>query len=156
MEDKHAQPLPASWRALGNTAATSKNAAATRERGFQTLKMPRRSYCGGEYETSAQSPSPLCVIIGGRRVPRNDGCVPPYSFPISSRKLPRSLPPRLIDAFPHRMMSAHELDAMAAIACADVDGLSMRGQRLWSGLLIGGTNRGRCGRDGLRRRRQRG
>jgi hypothetical protein len=38
LEDEHLQPLPASWRALGNTAATSKNAAATREQGFQKVK----------------------------------------------------------------------------------------------------------------------
>jgi hypothetical protein len=38
LEDEHPQPLPASWRALGNTAATSKNAAATREQGFQNVK----------------------------------------------------------------------------------------------------------------------
>ena len=34
-----------------------------------------------------------------------------------------------IVATPHRMMPAHEVDAMAAIARADVDGFNMRGQR---------------------------
>ena len=55
------------------------------------------------------------------------------------------------------MMSAHEVDAMAAIARADVDGFSVRGQRFGSDLMIGDTSRGRRrrGRDGLRRRRQR-
>jgi hypothetical protein len=41
------------------------------------------------------------------------------------------------------MMSAHEVDAMAAIARADIDGVSMRGQRLGNGPMVGGTSRGR-------------
>jgi hypothetical protein len=54
------------------------------------------------------------------------------------------------------MMSAHEVDAMATIARADVDGFSVRGQRFESDLMIGDASRGRRGRDNLRRRRQRG
>ena len=79
-------------------------------------------------------------------------------FFCSSSEAARSLPPHLIDAFPHGVMPAHEVGAMAAIARADVDGFSVRGQRFRNGLMIGDTSRGRRrrGRDGLRRRRQRG
>jgi hypothetical protein len=55
-------------------------------------------------------------------------------------------------------MPAHEVGAMAAIARADIDGFSVRGQRFGNGLMIGDTSRGRRrnGRDALRRRQQRG
>src|SRR4051812_47076541 len=49
----------------------------------------------------------------------------------------RSLPLVSIDAFPHAMMSAHEVNAMSAIACTDVDGCSVRGQRGGIGLMSG-------------------
>ena len=50
--------------------------------------------------------------------------------------------PRIV-ATAHRMMPAHEVDAMAAIARADVDGFSMRGQRCGNDRIGGNAS---CGR----------
>jgi hypothetical protein len=47
----------------------------------------------------------------------------PYRF--GETVLPSPMP-RIV-ATPHRMMPAHEVDAMAAVARADVDGFSVRG-----------------------------
>jgi Phage integrase, N-terminal SAM-like domain len=71
------------------------------------------------------------------------------------------LPPCTIDAFPHRMVSAREVETMAAITRADVDGFSVRGQSCGIGLLSGNASReqrrrGRGGGRLLRRRRSRG
>ena len=52
---------------------------------------------------------------------------PSTSSSTASGGLP-SLPSLSIDAFPHGMMSAHEMGAMAAIFGANVEGLSTRGQ----------------------------
>jgi hypothetical protein len=72
----------------------------------------------------------------------------------------RSLPPLSIDAFPHGMMSAHEMDAMAAIFGANVDGLRTRGQSCGNaGKLDAGGCRSWLRLHGsrlLRRRPQRG
>ena len=56
--------------------------------------------------------------------------------PVTSPIMPR------IVATPHRMMPAHEVDAMAAIARTDVDGFSMRGQRCRNGRIGGNAS---CG-----------
>jgi hypothetical protein len=56
------------------------------------------------------------------------------------------------------MVSAHEVETMAAIASADIDGFSVRGQRCGIGLMSGNASReqrrrGRGGDRLLRRRR---
>jgi hypothetical protein len=56
------------------------------------------------------------------------------------------------------MVSAHEVETMAAIASADIDGFSVRGQRCGIDLMSGNASReqrrrGRGGDRLLRRRR---
>ena len=68
-----------------------------------------------------------CIFTAGRR------------YSLTARGNP--LPPRTIDAFPHGMVSAHEVETMAAIASAEVDGLSVRGQRCGIGLMSGNASR---------------
>lgn len=66
-----------------------------------------------------------------------------------------------IDATPHRMMAAHEVDAMAAITGAHIDRLGVRWQCCVS-IRLSGNARGRCLRrlsrflGGGRRRRRSG
>jgi hypothetical protein len=90
----------------------------------------------------------------GRGPVKSNGPKQPI-LPLFSRSL---IPPRAIDAFPHGMVSAHEVETMAAIARADVDGLSVRRQRCGIGLMSGKASReqrrrGRGGDRLLRRRR---
>jgi hypothetical protein len=85
-----------------------------------------------------------CIFTAGRR------------YSLTARGNP--LPPRTIDAFPHGMVSAHEVETMAAIASADIDGFSVRGQHCGIGLMSGNASReqrrrGRGGDRLLRRRR---
>src|SRR5262245_34445306 len=50
--------------------------------------------------------------------------------------------PRIV-ATPHRMMAAHEVDAMAAMTRAHIDGLGVRWQ-CWDNIRLSGSVRGRC------------
>jgi hypothetical protein len=63
---------------------------------------------------------------------------------------PASPPTPGIDTTPHRMMPAHEVDAMPTIARADVDGFSVRGQRWGTGRISSNASCGRRRRGLLR------